>query len=91
MILNQIQKVVQNALFRSSLRFAITVVVVDAIVHFLFGSTPAALLGSFAVAIHLYFLDFDGDARERFTGHGIATLVGAGAVVIGVLCAQPLW
>ena len=91
MILSQIQKVVQNALFRSSLRFAITIVIVDIIVHFLYGSTPAALLGSFAVAIHLYFLDFDGDARERFTGHGIATLVGAGAVLLGVLCAQPLW
>ncbi|MBU6265478.1 MAG: hypothetical protein KGM14_04705, partial [Actinomycetales bacterium] len=62
MILSQIQKVVQNALFRSSLRFAITIVIVDIIVHFVYGSTPAALLGSFAVAIHLYFLDFDGDA-----------------------------
>lgn len=91
MILGQIQNVVQNALFRSSLRFAITIVVVDVIVHFVYGSTPAALLGSFAVAIHLYFLDFDGDVRERFAGHGIATLVGAAAVVIGVLCAQPLW
>lgn len=88
---SQIQNVVQNVLFRSSLRFAITIVVVDVIVHYLFGSTPAALLGSFAVAIHIYFLDFDGDARERFTGQGIATLVGAFAVLLGVLCAQPLW
>lgn len=91
MFRSQIHKVVQNALFRSSLRFAITIVAVDVIVHFVYGSTPAALLGSFAVAIHLYFLDFDGDVRERFTGHGIATLVGALAVVLGVLCAQPLW
>ncbi|MSZ89688.1 MAG: hypothetical protein F2585_10140 [Actinobacteria bacterium] len=76
---------------RSGLRFAITIVAVDLIARALFGESSAALLASLAVCIHLYFLDFDGDFRERFVGQGIATLVGAVAVLIGVLCSSPLW
>lgn len=91
MLLNQIQKMVQNALFRSALRFAITIVVVDVVVLAIFGSGTAAMMGSIAVAVHLYFLDFDGDAKERFTGQGIATLIGTVAVALGVLCAGNLW
>jgi uncharacterized membrane protein YccC len=89
--MHNIRRALHNSTIRSASRFAVTIVVVDLIVHSLFGSTPAALLGSFAVAIHLYFLDFDGDARERFTGQGIATLFGGLAVVVGVFCAQQLW
>jgi len=76
---------------RSGIRFAVTIVAVDLLVLTLFGESSAALLAALAVCIHLYFLDFDGDLGERFTGHAVATVVGAAAVVIGVICASPLW
>lgn len=75
---------------RSAIRFAVAVAITDAVVLAVLGQSDAALLGSFAVAIHLYFLDFDGDARERFAGHAIAMMVGFVAVTIGVLCASPV-
>ena len=83
--------VIRTPATRSALRFAMTVVVVDLILLALFGESSAALLGSLAVSIHLYFLDFEGDLRERFVGQGVATLVGAVAVILGVLCSAPLW
>jgi hypothetical protein len=86
-----LRSLLHNSAFRSALRFAVTIAVTDALLLQVFGSVPATLLGSFAVAIHLYFLDFDGGFRERLIGHGIATLVGAGTVALGVLCATQLW
>lgn len=85
------QNLLHNPLFRSSVRFGVTVLVVDLVLLSVFGNSPAALLGSFAVAIHLYFLDFDGSFRERLIGQSAATAVGAVAVVLGVLCAEQLW
>lgn len=78
------------AAVRSALRFALTILVVDVIVIAMFGSTTAAVLGSFAVTIQLYFLDYDGNFRERLIGHGVASLVGVVAVGIGVGVAGPL-
>lgn len=85
------QNILHNPLFRSAVRFGVSVLVTDLVLLSLFGPSPATLLGSFAVAIHLYFLDFDGTFHERLIGHSVATLVGAVAVLLGVLCAQPLW
>ena len=76
---------------RSGLRFAVTIVVVDLIALALFGETTAALIASLAVCVHLYFLDYEGDLGERFTGQAIASAVGAIAVLLGVACASPLW
>ncbi len=76
---------------RSGLRFAATIVAVDLLVLAILGESSGALLAALAVCIHLYFLDFEGDLGERFVGHGVATLVGAFAVVLGVVCASPLW
>ncbi len=90
-MLSQLQTVVQNSIVRSALRFAIAIVAADLIVHGIYGSQTAAMMGSVAVIVHLYFLDFDGTFRERLTGQGIAMLIGAGAVVLGTLCAGNIW
>ena len=76
---------------RAGIRFAIGVALVDAVALAVFGSSNAALIASFAVAINLYFLDFDGDVRERLTGHGCALLVGCLAVLLGSVCVSPAW
>ena len=76
---------------RAGIRFAVTIIAVDLLVLAIFGESNASLLAALAVCIHLYFLDFDGDLGERFIGHGVATLVGLVAVLLGVLCASPLW
>lgn len=88
---SQLQRVVHSSIARSALRFAVTIVAADLIVHAIYGSATAAMLGSVAVIVHLYFLDFDGTFRERLAGQGIATLIGAGAVVLGTLCAGNIW
>ena len=80
-----------NDRIRSALRFAITLAVTDVLLIALFGSTTAAVLGSFAVIAQLYFMDFDGDARQRAIGHSAAGLAGIVAVVLGTLAARPLW
>jgi uncharacterized membrane protein YccC len=85
------KSLLHNTLVRSAVRFGVTVLITDLVLLSLFGHSPATLLGSFAVAIHIYFLDFDGTFRERLIGHSVATAVGAGAVLLGVFCAQPLW
>lgn len=76
---------------RSGLRFAIAILVVDLTALAIFGESSASLLAALAVCIHLYFLDFNGDLGERFTGHAVATSVGAVAVLLGVVVASPLW
>lgn len=88
---SQLQRLVHSSVVRSALRFAVTIVAADLIIHAIYGSATAAMLGSVAVIVHLYFLDFDGTFRERLTGQGIATLIGAVAVVLGTLCAGNIW
>lgn len=80
-----------NDRVRSALRFAITLAVTDILLITLFGSTTAAVLGSFAVIAQLYFMDFDGDARQRAIGHTAAGLAGIVAVVLGTLASRPVW
>lgn len=81
----------RNDRVRSALRFAITLAITDVALVVLFGSTTAAVLGSFAVIAQLYFMDFDGDARQRAVGHTAAGLAGIVAVMLGTLAARPLW
>lgn len=75
---------------RGPIRLALALSVANAVLIPLFGGSVAAVLGSFAVIVHLYFLDFDGDLRERAVGHLAATFVGLVAVALGTLLAAPL-
>ena len=63
----------------------------NAVAILVFGASPAVAIGSLAVIVQLYFLDFDGTWRERLVGYGVATLVGAGALVLGTLAAVALY
>lgn len=56
-----------------------------------FGGSPAVAIGSLAVIVQLYFLDFDGTWRERLLGYCVATLVGAAALVLGVVAAGGIY
>ena len=76
---------------RSGLRYALTLCVVDVLLLALLGPGNPTVLGSFAVTIHLYFLDYDGSLRERAVGQCSAGIVGAGAVCLGTIVASPLW
>lgn len=72
---------------RAAIRFGVAMAIANAVVVAVFGASPAIAIGSLAVIVQLYFLDFDGTWRERLIGYGVATLVGAVAVVVGVLVA----
>lgn len=76
---------------RGAIRFTVAISLANIVLLAVFGSVSAAVLGSFAVVIHLYFLDFDGELRDRLTGHLTATGIGVVAVALGTLLAQPLW
>lgn len=73
----------QPDVWRSAVRFAITMSAVDATVWFLFTDSTAVVLGSFAVICLLYFLDYPGSTHDRLVGYGSAAAVGALAVVLG--------
>lgn len=75
----------------SSIRFAVTITVVDLLAVRLFPAQGIALFASMAVVAALYFLDFDGSWRERLSGYAIATGVGIAGIVTGVFVANPLW
>lgn len=76
---------------RSGIRYAITLCLADVLLLALWGPGNPTVLGSFAVTIHLYFLDYDGSLRERAIGQCSAGVVGAAAVCLGTLVASPLW
>lgn len=70
---------------RAATRFAIAIVITDAVLLAVYGETIDAALGSFAVIINLYFLDFSGSFRERLTGTLVATGVGAAGITLGAV------
>lgn len=75
----------------SALRFAMAIVIADAVVWWLFrGGTPV-VMGSFAVICLLYFLNYEGSTSERLVGYTSAAVIGAGAVTLGSILAGPLW
>ena len=80
----------RNAL-RSAIRFAIAIVVADALVWWLFREGTPVVMGSFAVICLLYFLDYDGSTTERCVGYVAAASVGVVAVVLGSVLAGALW
>lgn len=75
----------------SAIRFAIAIVVADAVVWWLFRDGTPVVMGSFAVICLLYFLDYAGSTSERLVGYIAAATVGAGAVAMGSVLAGPLW
>lgn len=77
--------------FRSAIRFAVAIVVADALVWWLFREGTPVVMGSFAVICLLYFLDYEGSTSDRFVGYLVATIVGIFAVVLGVVLSTPLW
>lgn len=76
---------------RSAVRFALAMVVADVIVLALFTSGEALAMGSFAVIVLLYFLDYDGSVRERLVGFSTAIGVGVVAISIGTLLSASMW
>ena len=76
---------------RSAIRFAIAMVVADALVWWLFREGTPVVMGSFAVICLLYFLNYEGSATERLVGYVVAASVGIGAVALGSVLASPLW
>lgn len=76
--------------WHAALRFAIAIVIADAMVWWTFGQGTAVVMGSFAVICLLYFLDYPGSARDRVVGYAAAAGIGAVAVAAGTLLTQPL-
>jgi uncharacterized membrane protein YccC len=76
---------------RSAIRFAVAIVVADALVWLLFREGTPVVMGSFAVICLLYFLDYDGSTTERLAGYIVAASVGVAAVVLGSVLAGALW
>lgn len=76
---------------RSAIRFAIAMVVADALVWWLFREGTPVVMGSFAVICLLYFLNYEGSTAQRLVGYVVAASVGIGAVALGSALASPLW
>ncbi len=78
------------SVWHSAVRFAVAISIADAIVWSIFRDGTPVVMGAFAVICLLYFLDYDGTARERVIGYGAASAVGVVAIVLGTLLATPL-
>jgi uncharacterized membrane protein YccC len=68
-----------------SVRVAVALGVVTLSAAALFGSGPATTAASFATIAVLYFLDYDGDLRERLGAYGVSTGVAVGGILVGAL------
>ncbi len=78
------------SVWHSAVRFALAIVIADAIVWWIFREGTPVVMGAFAVICLLYFLDYDGTARERIVGYTAASAVGVIAIVLGTVLATPL-
>jgi hypothetical protein len=81
----------QNPFVRSGIRLAVGMLVTDAICLYLFQDNATCLFASFATLILLYFLDFEGGARQRLLAYVAASLVGVISLIIGVYAAPITW
>lgn len=70
-----------------AIRFAVTLIAVNLAALAIFGAGPAPTFASFSVVASLYFLDFDGSARERIGAYAISTLIGLVGIGIGLAVA----
>lgn len=80
-----------NEVMRSAIRFAAAMLIVDLVVLAVFRSGEALAMGSFAVIVLLYFLDYDGSARERLVGFSTAIGVGLVAIAVGTILSASTW
>ena len=85
------QSLHNHNVLHSAIRFAVAIVIADALVWWLFREGTPVVMGSFAVICLLYFLDYAGSTSERLVGYASAALIGAGAVALGSVLAGPLW
>lgn len=81
----------QPPVLRSATRFAIAMLVADVIILRAFAGGEAVAMGSFAVIVLLYFLDYDGSARERLVGFATAIGIGMAVMTVGVLLSGRVW
>jgi len=81
----------QNPFVRSGIRVAVGMFIADLISVVVLDNDAATLFTSFAVLIMLYFLDFEGNARERLVAYSVASVVGIVGVVIGTFAAPLTW
>jgi len=65
--------------------------IVDLVVLAVFRSGEALAMGSFAVIVLLYFLDYDGSAHERLVGFSTAIGVGLVAISVGTILSTSTW
>ena len=75
---------------RSAFRFAAAIVVADALLLFAFGPGTPVTLGSLAVIILLYMLDYAGSLHQRVVGFTIAWLSGLVTLALGAALSQTL-
>lgn len=87
----RLQRALRSPSIRSAIRLTLAMVVGNALLLAIFGETPPATQGSFAIVIFLLLLDYDGTARERFISYSIATALGAVIVTLGVLISPWPW
>jgi len=80
-----------NPFIRSGIRLAVAMLVTDAICVYVLDDGPATLFASFATMILLYFLDFEGGARQRLLAFSAASVVGVLGIVIGTFAAPITW
>jgi len=80
-----------NEVHRSAVRFAAAMLIVDLVVLAVFRSGEALAMGSFAVIVLLYFLDYDGSAHERLVGFSTAIGVGLVAISVGTILSTSTW
>ena len=81
----------QNPFVRSGIRLAAGMLITDSICLYLFDDNATCLFASFATLILLYFLDFEGGARQRLVAYVAASLVGIISLVIGIYAAPITW
>lgn len=67
----------------AAIRFAVALAVVDISAFALFGPGTLTTAASFATIGALYFLDYDGQARERVMAYSVSTLVALVGIFLG--------
>ena len=87
----RLHRLLESSSIRSAIRLTLALLVGNAMLLAIFGQTPPATQGSFAIVILLLLLDYDGAARERLIAYISATLIGTVIVVLGVLVSPWAW
>ena len=73
-----------NQRIAGAIRFAITIALVNISALMIFGSGTATTAASFATISSLYFLDYDGGARERIGAYSASVAVAMIGLFLGI-------